>query len=512
MISRKLTQIYLIPLALVISANALISMISTTFFTLYQENEFPYFQGDHLWILIPALSIYTLFGFYLSKKRVLDKIPLKYLSIGSLIYVAIFCFFTIYAFHCGAVCDAGHVNKIAKSFMAGDYITPFSWEYLQIYPFQIEMAAYYQAIYSIFGVENFLAFQLINSACIVVTMYLLQLITYEIFEKEILVKWEIVISLLLWPFFLYVTLVYGDIPGFSLAVCAMYFTIKYLKTNQWKYTGIIGLCFLIGLPIKANNAIFLIAFLIAILLKVLQDKNWKPLVVALIVLVMSQMGTKVIDQYYIAKAGLEEMPKGTPKVSWMVMGIQYTDETGHECGWYNGFNMNVYRESGGDYTLATEKSIEALEEAFLYHLRHPKYALKYYYHKYVSQWNDPTFQSQLINEWHGRYVEQTWAWEFFNYGFGRRILFHLMNIFHFIVFFFLAIGCWSFLKQWNLSGAYVLLNTFGGMLFHEMIWESKGRYTLPYYVIMIPFAALGIYCSVQWLDERLTLLKERRMV
>lgn len=508
--TKKLTNIYLFPLIIIISINTVISLISTTFFTLYQENEFPYFQKDHVWILISALVMYSLLLYFIYKKRVLERLSLKILSLGSLIYVTLICSCVIYTFHCGAACDAGHVNEITKSFMVGDYATPFTWNYLQIYPFQIEMAAYFQLIYSIFGVENFLAFQVINTICVVLVMYLLQRITYEIFENELLVKWEVVISLLLWPFFLFVTLVYGDIPGFTLAVCAVYFTIRYIKSSAWKYVFFIGLCFLFGIPIKENNAIFLVAFLITMVLKIMQDKTWKPFVAALLVLVMSQMGARAIDQYYISKAGLPEMLKGTPKISWMVMGIQYTDETGHECGWYNGFNMNVFMESNGDYEVATQKSVEALKEAAIYHLHHPRHAVKYYYHKFVSQWNDPTFQSQLMNEWYSRHVKQTKAWEFFNYGFGRKILYHFMNIFHFIVFFFLSIGGWMFLRQWNLPGAYVLLNTFGGMMFHELVWESKGRYILPYYVIMIPFAALGIYCLVQWLDQKLAVWRERR--
>lgn len=501
---KKLTAIYLIPLALIISINTIISLTSTTFFTLYQQCEFPYFQRDHLWVLFPFFLLFVLGALVLYKKRLLEKTSLKSLQIGSACYTFIFCLVTIYIFHCGATCDAGHVNEITKTFMTGDYSLPFTWEYLQIYPFQIEMVAYFQLIYSLFGVENFFAFQLINTICIVLVMFMLQSITYEIFEDEMIVKWEIIVSLMLWPFFLFVTLVYGDIPGFTLAVCAMYFTIKYIKTSQWKYALFIGLCFLFGMPIKANNAIFLVAFLITMILKMLQEKNWKPIAVAILVLIMSQLGSKSIDQYYISKAGLSEMPKGTPKVSWMVMGIQNTDETGHECGWYNGFNMNVYRESNGDYEIATKKSIEALKEAVRYHFQHPRHAIKYYYHKFVSQWNDPTFQSQLMNEWYSRHVKQTALWKFFNYGLGRKILYHFMNIFHFIVFFFISIGSWSFLRQWNLSGAYVLLNTFGGMMFHELIWESKGRYTLPYYVILIPFAALGIWKFVQYVDNKMT--------
>ena len=37
----------------------------------------------------------------------------------------------------------------------------------------------------------------------------------------------------------------------------------------------------------------------------------------------------------------------------------------------------------------------------------------------------------------------------------------------------------------------LLVTVFGGFLFH-MLWEAKGRYILPYFVMMLPMAAVGL--------------------
>ena len=51
-----------------------------------------------------------------------------------------------------------------------------------------------------------------------------------------------------------------------------------------------------------------------------------------------------------------------------------------------------------------------------------------------------------------------------------------------------------------------MITIFGGFLFH-MLWEAKGRYILPYFVMMLPMAAVGLSMLAvrvkAWADRRL---------
>lgn len=354
------------------------------------------------------------------------------------------------------------------------------------------MIAFFEIIYRLFGVENYLAFQIVNTICIVLVIFLLHKISQELFEDKRMVKATSIMSMMLLPFFMFSTLVYGDIPGFTLGVCAIYYSIRYLKTNQWKYVLFIGLFFMFGLIIKGNNLIFVVALSIALLLKTLQDKKWKRLVAIAAIFIMSQVGTYAVDQVYVKRAGIEEFPKGTPKLSWVAMGLQETDETGNGCGWYNGYNLRIYEECNHDYDLAVEKSKESIKESIVHFTTHPGRAVYYFYRKFVSQWNDPSFQSQIMNEWYSRHTDDPSEWtHYLLYEGGRTRLFQIQNVLHMVVFFFVAIGSVVLLKKWSFERAYYVLNIFGGIFFHMLIWESKGRYVLVYYVLMIPIAALG---------------------
>lgn len=502
-IIRKLTYIYLIPLVGIFGVNFLASIRTSTYFELYLDNEIPSYAHDNIVLMTIFLVIILFCVFVVYKKRWVDSIPIQYLYIGNCVYAFIMCILCISIFRCTVACDAEHVSNMTRQFIEGDFSALTQNIYLAIYPFQLGMIAYFELIYRLFGVDNYFAFQLLNTCCITFVMFMLQRITAELFEEESIRKWETIISLALIPFFMYSSLVYGDIPGFTLAVIITYLTIRYLKTSQWKYGIIPTILLPIAITIKENNAIFLVAFVVIMILQFVLTKKWHALIFALVTLLCARGGFFLVDQMYMARGEVDELSKGTPMISWVVMGIQDTDEINNGCGWYNGYNMNVYVESDGDYDLAVQKSINAIKEAALGHFKNPMHAIYYYYRKFTSAWNDPTFQSQLVNEWYGRHVEPSWAWTYFNYETGRTILFYLMNGLHLIAFFFIAIGCYGFLKNWSLPRAYLLLNVFGGFAFHEFVWESKGRYVLPYYVLLMPVAAFGIKIFVEFISNKL---------
>ena len=59
---------------------------------------------------------------------------------------------------------------------------------------------------------------------------------------------------------------------------------------------------------------------------------------------------------------------------------------------------------------------------------------------------------------------------------------------------FMGVFLWlifHFWKKKELEQYVLLITIFGGCLFH-MLWEAKGRYILPYFVMMLPMAAVGL--------------------
>lgn len=188
---------------------------------------------------------------------------------------------------------------------------------------------------------------------------------------------------------------------------------------------------------------------------------------------------------------MTEYPSGIPKIAWIAMSMQETDEGGYACGWYNAYNWDVYAINNYDSDQTTVACIDSLKHSAQKFVHEQRYTLNFFYKKFTSQWNAPTFQSMVTNEWASRQVKNlSPIANYFIYGRGHYILYEIMNIYHFLIFLCSSLFFIFQRKKWTLLKAYYLLNIFGGFFFH-MLWEAQSRYILGYFVLMLPIAACG---------------------
>lgn len=509
--TRKLTYLYLVPICFVLMLTSIFSLLKTTYFELYMVNEVPSYKNDHPVLLLMLLVFGGIILYWINQYISHRRIGGKYFCFISCAWAAGLSLFFVLLFRCGAVCDSEFLSNSAIEFMKGNYEAFEEGTYLQGFPFQLGMIALLELIYRLFGIENYIAFQVLNVIAIIWIIYLLNRITWELFENEQVVKWEAMISMGMLPLFMYATFVYGDIIGISLGMGAVYWTIRYLKTDQWRYLLLTGLLFMCAVVVKSNINVLLIAFMITMLLKMLQTKRWGIFIAIIGVVFLSQIGVQTVNMVYASRAGIEKIDKGVPKLAWIAMSLQEAKETDNGCGWYNGYNMNVYRENGFDRQETTEDCLENIQESLQRFVQHPKAAIYFFYKKFVSQWNDPTFQSLIVNEWSSRYTENKLPLaDFFIYGMGRRILSQMMNFYHLLVLTCSVAGSVYLIRNWRLERAYLMLNVFGGFLFH-MIWEAKGRYILGYFIFLLPIAAVGLVQILRCFEQMVIHRKGRRI-
>lgn len=496
-IIKVLTCFYLVPFAVMIGFNIINSFLRTTYFELYQVMETARYKWDNPLLLL-LFSLAAVVLIYLAgKSRQIKKMNIEKFALA---YSIIVCLFVVLLFRAAATCDSALISDIAIEFLQKNYRAFEQGEYLYMYTFQIGFTGLLELIYRIFGVENYIVFQLVNTLCIFVILKMLGKITVELFEDERICQIESAISMGMFPLFLFSTFVYGDIIGWSFGVSSIYYVIRYLKTDRWQNILKAAILFGAGIIVKSNINILVVAAVIVIILHAIGRKKYKMLVWVLGIVLISQAGTWVVNGIYAARAGLDRLPQGIPKIAWIAMSMQETDEGGYACGWYNGYNWAVYGDNHYDRALTTQACAENLKQSFHKFLNEQRYALDFFYKKFTSQWNAPTFQAMITNEWSSRHVENLSPLaEFFIYGWGREILYQIMNIYHFLMFFCTGICCWYRRKSWSLESAYFILNIFGGFLFH-MLWEAQARYILGYFVLMLPLAAVGLNEIIKKMD------------
>lgn len=484
------TLVYLLPFFVLVTANMLFSLFQTTYMELYLDTEKPLYKADSpLLLLVLTLIFLLLYAFLLKKKEITPKFCACFEK-AALLFSVLLSLFIIFLLRVNVSCDSKELSDIAIAFLNGDYSSLSGDGYLSHYPHQLGMVAFLQIIYFIFGVENLIVLQLFNVIAIFSTIYFLHRITEELFHD---VKIQLLLSLLcigILPLYLYSTFVYGDIPGLGLAVPAIYFVIRYLNTQKRSLLAPAFLCMTFAIVFKSNNSVILVAAIMILLLNAFRNKDWYALIFAAMLFLGPSLASLGINSYYASTSGLEQIPDGIPKVAWIAMGLQENDYI--ENGWYNGYNWNIYTESHFDSAAAAQASIQSIQESVARFFSAPKSGLHFFYKKFISQWNDPGFQSQITNEWYSRHRDDHSPLALYLiYGNGRILLENIMNFYHFIVLLGGSIYAFFSLREKTLSATLLSLCIFGGYFFH-LIWEAGGRYGLGYFVLCVPLAAWGL--------------------
>lgn len=227
-------------------------------------------------------------------------------------------------------------------------------------------------------------------------------------------------------------------------------------------------------------------------------------------------------------AGIEKMPEGVPSAAYFAMGME---ETEGKYGWYNGRNVGLFRDAGYDREQTVLDARETMKASIGEFQNSKRYLIRFYAGKFLSQWGDPTCVSMREMEETRRHTgELPKLVDSLIFGTGSRILQWGMNVTHSLIYLGLTIYLFSATgsalrrkqklrmpaqngqqvqngqqtqngqqvqKQGQrlrtVSEPEILLVLFfvGGMLFHQ-IWEASGRYTMRYYLTMLPLAAWGI--------------------
>lgn len=473
-----------------IITNMICSLFQTAYMELYLDTEKPLYRGDSpFWLA--AITIVFLYGckFGIEKKKITDELCI-YMERIALIWTTAICFIFIVLFRVHVACDSAAVSDAAIEFLNKDF-SAFSGDgYLVYYPHQLGFISFLMIIYYLFGENNFLVIQCINVIFILCMVYYFHRISEELFHDLKSRLFTSILCMCMFPVFLMSTFIYGDIPGLGLAVMAVYYIIRFLNSGNRKAILPATLSLSIAILFKNNNLIILVAVVMLLLLKFIKTKDRYALLFILVIFLSIKVLNATIDVYFITISGLDRLPEGIPKIAWIAMGLQRNEYL--ENGWYNSYNWNVYGSNLYDPVKTTAECLSSVKESVQNFVRVPLSAVEFFARKFVSQWNDPTFHSQLIVEWYSRHRnDHSNLAKFMIYGNGRTILGEFMNWYHSLVLLGSSVFAVLNVKKGNLAVILIPLCVLGGYLFH-LIWEAKGRYGLGYFILCIPIAAWGL--------------------
>ena len=398
--------------------------------------------------------------------------------------------------------DPAKVYGIAMQWRRGNFSAYAEGGYLFRYPFQAGIILFYYLLSFVFGLDNYVGLQLVNVLALLAVYVLLVKLSALFWKKDEGLPIVVYTALILWvPIAFYVTYLYGILPGMALSLGAVYFAARYFDTRKYQYLLPACVCMGLATVIKMNCLIYLVAIACFLLYDALMSvlsslretgkagRRWAGSLAAIALMGLSVAGCSQATAACVETLSGYEAGDGEAMVSWVVMGLQ---ETPLGPGGYSGYIGDIFVR----YEYDTDKIVEAsiadirkimtrMSENIL------DEGVTFFARKNAFQWNDPTFISLDRTRGRNPAVALSAFVRSLIDGRGSVILSVLLNYAQTLLLLGMLLYvllCWRSDNLYELLGAVVFL---GGYLFH-FIWESSASYTIPYFVILIPYAVKGL--------------------
>lgn len=399
---------------------------------------------------------------------------------------------------CGPQNDGKAVYDIAMQIIAGNYeaISPRG-SYMSLWPFQSGILLYDEIICrivpNVYGI-NPAVFQVLNALYLwggsVATFVLVRMMSKT---EETVTRW-IILWFFFWPLFFYVTFYYGEM----LSIEAMFVFLVLLELGRKSGKKLYYVCaifaVLMAVLVRKNVAIFVVAVVIMFVLEAIKYRTKKPIMFALIVILLSLGVAKFPQKFYEYRAG-NYMGDGVSSVLYVAMGVQQNEKI-HD-GYNNGYHWNTYVECDYNAEKANEIAYQSIRNSIKGYLENPKLFVEFFTEKTIAEWTwgdcaafyssrEPFFykRSEKAN---AIFYGNSYKGYLQEMDYYRGILYGLMLIYCIG----LNISVWKKEVEFKYTENVLVLTIIGGFIFY-VLWEGGSRYILPYLVCMIPLAALSI--------------------
>lgn len=367
----------------------------------------------------------------------------------------------------------------------GDFSALSPVNYLYDYNHQVGLAMVELLLNRVLGEYNFTAYHLINAALVPLIFRELSILGGMFGLSRGGQLLVLVLSVLFAPLSLYISFIYGTLPGLLFALLAIRLELRYFRGSSWVQALLSAICIAAAVLLKSNYLIFMVGMLIYAAVEIVRERKAKRLVLVLFVVIFYVAQAKIPLGIFARMRGAD-IPSGVSTWAWVTMGLQEGDNP----GWYNGYTLDTL--IGSEFNTHTQEiwvkeDLKArLEELW----RDKDSARDFFVRKTASQWNEPSFESICILFGKGIDSESGWPGYIISSTGNHRLTLYL-NYLNFAILAGALLYIALLRKTEHYFDSLILPMIFiGGFLFH-LVWEAKGQYTLPYFVLLLPYAVMG---------------------
>lgn len=471
----------------------------------YTLDEVTYFVQDNFFLNCFLMIVFLLILYLLT--NMLQRFRIRTLFIVSCLFIVGLTVYLIVDINMHPTWDSAAVIQAAAELKQGNYTMMQFDNYIFRYPFQIPVVLYFLLLTSLFGTK-FIAFQLVNVGFLIGTYYFLtksvQLQTSS--KKTIIIA--MLFFTLFFPLHMYVIFLYSNIPSVFFMTMGIYFGIKYFSTHSPQYIVITFVSLCIAALFKGTAYISMIAFVILLIIDFFKKFSFKAVTVSILSLLL------VIPIPSILKFFISSQDKSIllnndafTKIA-LVMGTSWGSRS---AGWYNSYAYVIYELYPDDIEGIKNASSKQFIENLTLLLANPQDLYTFFNTKLSSLWANPEFQgfwtiqtnknsqwgtgdpetqSFLSIEYNQKSDHYGYFTGSFMLGKLNQLIRGYLNIFLNIIYLFSLYYLLMNRKKMDPINLLHTLTFIGGFLFLAF-WEAKGQYSILFFILLFPGAAMG---------------------
>ncbi|MDE7113798.1 MAG: glycosyltransferase family 39 protein [Acetatifactor sp.] len=387
--------------------------------------------------------------------------------------------------------DEEKIFQCAQQYLAGDYRNWKPGGYAYMWKHQNGMILFVAMLLSRFEMYIvYWIFRLLNVLFYELTIFFLWRTFRKIFADRRIAVIQAAMMLLFFPYGFYCVMFYGNVIGLGFAVLAIYLMVVYLEKESVGYLCGSAAAMILSIIFKQNDAIILVGLVLLMLLQPMAERKLtlRKAGAATAFVLAVVLGIQLPDLIVGARTGMNLSGTGNSIYAHIAMGLQDSEDA---PGWYNTYNEVVFAEHGYDKKETARAAKQSLSETLRYYADNPGEGWSFIHRKLASEWNNPTFEgfhmqnARLTAEELSPIVKST-----INDGGKLNILLtFFLDVYESVVLFGILLYL-AGAKDADIRQLFFVMLLIGAFVFFA-VWEAKGRYVAPFYLMAIPCAAAG---------------------
>lgn len=462
------------------------------------------YNSDNVFLNILILTILLLAGYIFYRRcdtirpRAMENVLLLYVFLFGTVFIA------TTKLRPSIYSDSFIVTYAAQRAALGDYAM-LEEGYFYRFPFQLGYVLYSEIFFRAANVilrgepEGYavLALQEVNLLWLMAQYHALVEITGLLFKDARIRKMLMLLLFFCLPPMLATTFLYGNVPAFACGTIAIWLFLLYMKRKRLRYGLLCAGALTLAVILKLNLLILCVAVGGVWIVMLLKRPSRKSLLCLLLAAACVLALPKLPQKLYEHRVGIR-YGEGIPMIAWMAMGFS----EGHAApGWYReDYTVSAFERSGHDSAATAENAKSVLEDRLFVFKTDPSLAWDFFTKKLRSQWNEPSYGSLWINQVHPSYGQKGVMYQLLC-GVGAKRTLDVMNVYQQFIFLGLLIGLIRLWRKKDLLRCLLPLVMLGGLLYH-LLFEAKSQYALPYFVLILPIAAYGLFTLYRKVELR----------